>query len=69
MGNGFKLDWKLQENIRNNKVCSTCYYGGTLSDSSETSLCIYDFYNNHSIEHPDLIPRIKTCLKWRDCNE
>jgi len=60
------MNWKLKENIRLNKVCSTCLYGTHLTGSKEVELCTKDMEIEDSWEYrdPELSPRIKTCLEW-----
>ncbi len=61
MGDGYKIDWKLEQNIRENKVCNTCQYGTSFADKDEVIFCLYNID-----VHPDDIPGIKTCLKWKN---
>lgn len=54
------MNWKLKENLRLNKTCSTCECGTTLASDTSIPLCFKE-----GGEIPDLGPRIKTCLEWR----
>jgi hypothetical protein len=60
MGDGYKLNWKLKENLRLNKTCQTCFYG-----CEETSFCTQNMYalNEHE---PKLQSSINTCSEWID---
>ena len=54
------MDWKLKENIRLNKVCSTCEDGSFLFSDRSVKLCLKD----KSTTVPQLAPKIKTCLSY-----
>ena len=64
MGDNYQLHWKLKENIRENRICSTCYYGTSLSGCDDFALCLYDFEHNGD-HHPSPSPSIKTCFKYK----
>lgn len=58
------MDYKLRENIRLNKVCSTCEYGSCLSSNESVELCLKDMGCDDD-SSPILAPRIKTCLEYK----
>lgn len=60
------MHWKLKENIRLNKVCSTCEFGSCMSHNHAHELCLKDMDEEECM--PANAPRIKTCLDWRDVN-
>jgi len=50
---------KLQENIDNNKVCSTCLNGTCLTSDPDVELCMPE-----GTMVPKLAPKIKTCFQY-----
>lgn len=59
------MHWKLKENIRLNKVCSTCGHGSFIMSNKKIELCLKE----ESIDMPELAPRIKTCLFYEERNK
>lgn len=55
------MNWKLKENIRLNKICSTCKHGTCLVHNKSVELCFKDDGECPST----LAPRIRTCLEWK----
>ncbi len=59
------MNWKLKENVRMNKVCSTCMYGSRLMADESVELCLKDIDTGDDDTYsPKLSPRIKTCLDY-----
>jgi len=59
------MNWKLKENVRLNKVCSTCIHGSHLMSNESVELCLKDMdTDNDDTMMPALSPRIKTCLNY-----
>jgi len=56
------MHWKLKENIRLNKICSTCKHGSSIINHKEIELCCKD---EEGGECPMILaPKIRTCLEW-----
>jgi len=54
------MHWKLRENIRLDKVCSTCKHGTCLTKNENIGLC----FKNEEECPTKLAPRIRTCFEW-----
>jgi len=72
------MNWKLKENIRLNKTCSTCRFGTVMTHDNTFELCMYDMEHTSDVvneideleisHQPSVAPRIKTCEKWEPKN-
>lgn len=59
------MDWQLKENVRLGKTCEVCVYGTHLTGDPSVGLCDWNM-EHEGWDHPELAPRIKTCLKFED---
>ena len=74
------MHWKLKENIRLGKICSSCRYGSYLNTITNQYAKNPDFglccKNMGCLENdwegdddPDIAPRIRTCRDWKSIEE